>query len=64
MNWKLTDYSGESAEIGFNVTYLLDVLGALETDNARLLLKDSNSSALVMPEALDDTKYVIMPMRL
>lgn len=58
------DYVGESAEIGFNVTYLLDVLGALETDNARLLLKDSNSSALVMPEAADSTKYVIMPMRL
>jgi len=58
------DYTGESAEIGFNVTYLLDVLGAMETDNARLLLKDSNSSALVLPETSDSTKYVIMPMRL
>ncbi len=58
------DYSGDSAEIGFNVNYLLDVLNAIDTDNARLLLKDSNSSALVMPETADTTKYVIMPMRL
>ncbi len=58
------DYTGESAEIGFNVTYLLDVLGAMDGENTRLLLKDSNSSALVMPESEDNTKYVIMPMRL
>lgn len=58
------DYAGEGAEIGFNVTYLLDVLGAMDGENARILLKDSNSSALVMPEAEDNTKYVIMPMRL
>ena len=58
------DYAGQSAEIGFNVTYLLDVLAAMDGENARILLKDSNSSALVMPEANDSTKYVIMPMRL
>lgn len=58
------DYAGDGAEIGFNVTYLLDVLGAMDGDNARIFLKDSNSSALVMPETEDSTKYVIMPMRL
>ena len=58
------DYAGDGAEIGFNVNYLLDVLNAIDTDNARMLLKDSNSSALVMPETADTTKYVIMPMRL
>lgn len=58
------DYGGEGTEIGFNVTYLLDVLGVMETSQARILLKDSNSSALVTPEATDATKYVIMPMRL
>ena len=58
------DYSGDKAEIGFNVTYLLDVLGAIETENARILLKDGNSSALVTPENTSDSKYVVMPMRL
>lgn len=58
------DYSGDSAEIGFNVTYLLDVLNSLDTDNARILLKDGNSSALITPETTNDSKYVVMPMRL
>ena len=58
------DYTGDSAEIGFNVTYLLDVLNALETENARIVLKDGNSSVLVTPEQNNDSKYVVMPMRL
>ncbi|NND90687.1 MAG: DNA polymerase III subunit beta [Granulosicoccus sp.] len=58
------DYAGDSAEIGFNVTYLLDVLNALESDNARILIKDGNSSALITAETNNDSKYVVMPMRL
>jgi len=58
------EYSGDSAEIGFNVTYLLDVLNSLETDNARIVLKDGNSSVLVTPDQTTDSKYVVMPMRL
>lgn len=58
------DYTGESTEIGFNVTYLLDVLNSLETENARILIKDGNSSALITPDADSNSKYVVMPMRL
>lgn len=60
------DYSGDSTEIGFNVTYLLDVLNILESELVRLILKDGNSSALLIPEAEvnSDNKYVVMPMRL
>jgi len=58
------DYEGESAEIGFNVTYLLDVLGAIDSVNARLRLKDGTSSVLITPESTSDAKYVVMPMRL
>lgn len=58
------DYSGESAEIGFNVTYLLDVLSSLESVNARIRLKDGASSVLITPEDNTDTRYVVMPMRL
>lgn len=58
------DYTGDSAEIGFNVTYLLDVLNSLDTENARILIKDGNSSALITPETTSDSKYVVMPMRL
>lgn len=58
------DYNGESAEIGFNVQYLLDVLSAIDTDNALIRLKDGNSSALITPEQDSTRKYVVMPMRL
>ncbi len=58
------DYSGPATEIGFNVTYLLEVLGAIETENARIVLKDGNSSALVTPETGESSRYVVMPMRL
>ena len=60
------DYQGESTEIGFNVTYVLDVLNSLESENARILVKDGNSSALITPDVSgsSDSKYVVMPMRL
>ncbi len=60
------EYEGESTEIGFNVTYLLDVLSSLEVENARIIVKDGNSSTLITPDSSDnnDSKYVVMPMRL
>ncbi|MFK7995116.1 MAG: DNA polymerase III subunit beta [Granulosicoccus sp.] len=60
------EYEGDSTEIGFNVTYLLDVLSSLECENARIMVKDGNSSALITPESsnANDSKYVVMPMRL
>lgn len=58
------DYSGEELEIGFNVGYVLDVLGVLKGDNVRFTLSDSNSSALVEDPADPGATYVVMPMRL
>ncbi len=59
------DYQGESLEIGFNVSYLIDVLSALNSTKVRITLSDPNSSALL--DAVDDSSeavYVVMPMRL
>ncbi|ARU86480.1 DNA polymerase III subunit beta [Pseudomonas sp. M30-35] len=58
------EYNGSALEIGFNVSYLLDVLGVMTTDQVRLILSDSNSSALVQEADNDDSAYVVMPMRL
>jgi DNA polymerase-3 subunit beta len=58
------DYSGSALEMGFNVTYLLDVMAVMSTDQVRLLLSDANSSALVQEAGNDDSAYVVMPMRL
>ena len=51
-------------EIGFNVSYLLDVLGVIADDQVKLSLSDANSSALLEASGSDDAVYVVMPMRL
>ncbi len=58
-------YKGAGLEIGFNVSYLLDVTGVLTGEQVRLTLSDSNSSALVESASGDGSSvYVVMPMRL
>ena len=58
------DYGGDSVDIGFNVTYLLDVLNNLKCDNVNIALGDANSSALITIPDNADFKYVVMPMRI
>ncbi|QEY60498.1 DNA polymerase III subunit beta [Metapseudomonas lalkuanensis] len=58
------EYGGSNLEIGFNVSYLLDVLGVMSTEQVRLILSDANSSALLQEADNDDSSYVVMPMRL
>jgi DNA polymerase III subunit beta len=58
------DYSGDSIEIGFNVTYLIDALGNMPQEMVRLELSDSNSSALFTIPDNATFKYVVMPMRI
>ncbi len=58
------EYSGEDIEIGFNVNYLLDALGAVDGDEVTLSVQDSNSSCLIRQPGRDDCTFVVMPMRL
>lgn len=59
------DYTGDSLDIGFNVTYLLDVLSHQKTENIVLNLgKSANQSVLITVEDDADFKYVVMPMRI
>jgi len=58
------DYAGDSIEIGFNVTYLIDVLTNMTDDMVRMDLADSNSSVLVTIPDNAFFKYVVMPMRI
>ncbi|MGO2509520.1 MAG: DNA polymerase III subunit beta [Vibrio hibernica] len=58
------NYQGEPLEIGFNVSYVLDILNTLKCKTVRMSLSDANASALV--ENVDDSSamYVVMPIRL
>ena len=58
------DYDAELIEIGFNVTYLMDVLANSNHDMVRIELHDSNSSALFTVPEMPGFKYVVMPMRI
>jgi len=58
------DYTGGELEIGFNVTYLMDALGAVHGESVKLGLSDSNSSCLIEEPGNPSAQYVVMPMRL
>ncbi|MBW8459205.1 MAG: DNA polymerase III subunit beta [Thiobacillus sp.] len=57
-------YDGDPLDVGFNVTYLLDGLGALSSEEITLSLGDANSSMLLTSEGEPGFKYVVMPMRI
>lgn len=62
------EYSGDEMEVGFNVSYLLDVLSVIKDEKVSMSLADSSSSVLIY--GINDTAsaakaaYVVMPMRL
>ncbi len=58
------DYGGDSIEIGFNVTYLIDALTNMQQDMVKIELSDGNSSALITIPENNSFKYVVMPMRI
>ena len=58
------EYDGGSLEIGFNVTYLLDVLASIRSEQVEITLSDSNSSCLIREPGSNQYRYVVMPMRL
>lgn len=56
--------SGGALEVGFNISYLVDVLGAIDTDNVRMMIADGNHSALLQSPEGESSLYVVMPTRL
>jgi DNA polymerase-3 subunit beta len=57
-------FKGGDVEIGFNVTYLLDALAAVDADTVEIGLTDANSSCLIRTPGDASAKFVVMPMRL
>ena len=58
------DYNGDPIEIGFNVTYLIDVLANNNHEMVKLELQDGAASALFSIPEQPGFKYVVMPMRI
>lgn len=57
-------YRGEPLEIGFNVTYLIEAIGAIEGEEVAFGGNDPNSSCVLHAPGDEATRYIIMPMRL
>lgn len=57
-------YDNTDMEIGFNISYLLDVINTLKCQRVRLNLVDASSSCLIEDVDNSTAEYVIMPMRL
>jgi DNA polymerase III subunit beta len=57
-------YSGDALDVGFNITYLLDVLNNVHAEKIECAFGDANSSMLITIPERDDFRYVVMPMRI
>ena len=58
------NYDGEPLDVGFNVTYLLDVLNHINVEEVIWSFGDASSSSLVTVPGDENFKYVVMPMRI
>lgn len=58
------DYEGDAIDIGFNVTYLIDVLVNMSQEMVKLELQDGSASVLMSVPGETGFKYVVMPMRI
>lgn len=57
------EYSNGNIDIGFNVTYLSDIMKNAE-NNIEFEFAGSESGCLVLPQDTKNIKYVVMPIRL
>jgi DNA polymerase-3 subunit beta len=57
------EYQGQEIEVGFNVRYLIDFLGVVQSDLVRFTFSDSNKSALLEEVGGGGGAYVLMPIR-
>ena len=56
-------YDGEELSIGFNISYIQDVIDALESETLSICLNDQNSGCILMGDNDGSSVFVIMPMR-
>lgn len=57
-------YVGQEIEIGFNITYIMDVLNVLDCENVKITLTNNVSSIILHDPDNNHCVYVIMPIRL
>ena len=57
-------YNGENFDIGFNLSYLLEVIDVIQSENIEIQLNNADSGCLISSgDNNTSNKYIIMPMR-
>jgi DNA polymerase-3 subunit beta len=57
-------YGGEALDVGFNITYLVEVLNNVHEPTVECAFGDANSSMLMTVPERTEFRYVVMPMRI
>ncbi|MEO1896099.1 MAG: DNA polymerase III subunit beta [Methylococcales bacterium] len=58
------DYNSDEMSMGFNSSYLMDALNAIDSDDVLVSFTDTNSSCLLENPSDKSSRFVIMPMRI
>lgn len=58
-----SDYSSDAIEIGFQSSYLSDIINSIDTEVVEVSLADPNSPTLFRSVGDEDSLHVLMPMR-
>lgn len=56
------NYQGDNLDVGFNITYLLDVLNTVKSGQIRLVFVDTKSSLRIDEPNNTSSVFVVMPM--
>ncbi len=57
------EYGADGFEIGFNASYLKDILSQIDSDTVELHLADAGAPTLIRKDENSPALYVLMPMR-
>ena len=56
-------YDGDEMSIGFNISYLQDVIDIIQGESVDICINDQNSGCILVDESTNESIFVIMPMR-
>ena len=56
-------YDGEELSIGFNISYIQDVIDNIDSENIHICINDQNSGCILLGDSDTNSVFVIMPMR-
>ena len=58
-------YTGDQIEVGFNLSYIIEVIDAINSKELKIMLNTADSGCLISSEKDEaNSKYIIMPMRI